>query len=155
MTITYNHGAGLGIYGVNATVQGGHINNNGQEGYDTYHSDGLVMNGVEVTGNNYAGFEFDWESGGGKLTNSTNVKLTNNYVHDNNGIGIWDDINNYQVEISGNKVENNAYNGIMTEIGTIQQIHDNTVVGNGLGYVGQGAIPAQIVILKCAEYRRV
>jgi hypothetical protein len=41
----------------------------------------------------------------------------NNNVHDNNGLGIWYDIDNFHISILHNRVTNNApYSGIIVEI---------------------------------------
>ena len=65
----------------------------------------------EIVGNNTG----DWESkidgcgctGGGKFWDVRNVRVTNNYVHDNKSVGLWADTNDNNFLFEGNWIENN------------------------------------------------
>ena len=124
VTSRWNHGAGLNV-GAGTVVQGGHYNNNGQEGIAGYRADGAQILSAEIASNNYAGYNSDWDAGGVRICTSANVVVSNNNVHYNNGMGIWADIDCSGWTISGNTVTNNAGNGIMYEVS-----HGNTVIEN-------------------------
>ena len=80
-------------------------------------------------------------SGGGKWWDSMNDQTTDNYVHDNQGVGIWADTDNAGDLISGNYVSGNWGEGIMYEASYNAEITDNTLVGNGLGEGSTQASP--------------
>jgi parallel beta-helix repeat protein len=129
-TFEWNHGTAVAI-GAGSTIQGGHYVHNGQEGIAGYQSDGVVINGAEVAYNNWAGFNPDWDAGGIKMCTTANVTITNCNVHDNNGMGIWADIDSTNWTITGNTVTNNNGNGIMYEISHgPNAVDSNTVSGN-------------------------
>ena len=56
-----------------------------------------------------------------------------NYVHDNENVGVWADTDNRGFEISGNYISNNSAEGLMYEISYNGLISDNTFVHNGVG----------------------
>ena len=74
----------------------------------------------EISGNNTD----NWEAlrdgcgctGGGKFWENEDVVVSNNYVHDNHGVGIWADFNNRGFLIENNWIENNDAHGIEYEI---------------------------------------
>lgn len=140
MNIHDNPGAFAGIYmpgNGNAgpvTVTGGRVVNNGSLGIGGSGVDQLTISGVEI-GNNGASANCGFEGGGFKGVNS-GARITNNYVHDNNCMGIWFDINASNNEIDHNRVANNADGGIFYEISQNAIIHDNTVTGNGAAACG-------------------
>jgi hypothetical protein len=80
------------MVGVNSLMQGGSASHNGQQGITGYKADNTRIIGVEIAHNNYAGFEDSWQAGGIKVTKSVGMQIRDNYVHHNNGTGIWSDI---------------------------------------------------------------
>jgi hypothetical protein len=72
-------------------------------------------------------------AGGGKFWDVTNATVTGNYVHDNNGVGLWADTDNAGFLISGNYISNNWSEGIMYEVSYNAQITNNTLVHNTVG----------------------
>ena len=91
------------------------IRNNGQYAFNAYHRDGvtnIVLDGNEISGNNTD----NWEkrqpgcgcTGGGKFWETQGAVVTNNYVHDNNGVGLWADSNNANFLFQGNYISGNA-----------------------------------------------
>ena len=62
---------------------------------------------------------------------STNVTFRNNFVHHNQGDGIWYDSDNTGALIEGNRVEDNARNGIFYEASIGAIIRNNTIRRNG------------------------
>lgn len=140
----YNHGAGFGV-GINGVVWNCKALDNGQQGMVAGNASGAQVLNCEIARNNYAGYLIDWEAGGFKFSNSANVLIRGNTVHDNNGVGIWADINNTNWTIDGNWVYNNQGAGIMYEIsyGTTTITH-NVCTSNGL--MGTGWTRAGILI---------
>ena len=75
---------------------------------------------MPIVGNNTG----DWESrisgcgctGGGKFWDVRNVRVTNNYVHDNKSVGLWADTNDNNFLFEGNWIENNDGEAIFWEI---------------------------------------
>ena len=127
--VRWNHGAGLEL-GENGTLSHSFIHHNGQIG--------IVMGGVncqalnnEDSWNNYAGFDTFWEAGGSKFWATTNLLVQGNYVHDNNGFGLWTDTDNVGTVYTGNTVITNFTGGILHEVSFSSIISNNNVMGNG------------------------
>ena len=115
------------------------LRDNGQYGFNAYHADGVkdvVLNGNEIAGNNTD----DWEkrqpgcgcTGGGKFWETHGAKITDNYVHDNKGVGLWADSNNVGFRFEGNYISDNDAEGIMYETSYNAVIVNNTFVRNAL-----------------------
>ena len=131
VTSVHNHGVGLNIAS-GTIVQGGHFNQNGQIGINGWRADDTQVLGAEMAGNNYAGYSTAWEAGGLKLTSSSRVTISGNNVHDNNGQGLWGDIDDQDFTYTNNVVSNNSGNGIMYEISFgAASIQNNTITCNG------------------------
>ena len=137
-TIQNNAGAGV-MLGSGSRVSGNCLRDNGQYGFNAYSADGVrdvILDGNEISGNNTD----DWESlqpgcgctGGGKFWATESAKVTNNYVHDNRGAGLWADSNNVGFLFQGNYVSGNDAEGVMYETSYNAAILDNTFVRNAL-----------------------
>ncbi|TCC05628.1 right-handed parallel beta-helix repeat-containing protein [Kribbella soli] len=113
--------------------------NNGQSGFGTYNATATVSNitldSNEITGNNTD----DWErlrpgcgcTAGGKFWEVTGAIVRNNWVHNNNGAGLWADTNNAGFLFEGNYIDGNDSEGLIYEISYNAVIRSNTFVGNG------------------------
>jgi parallel beta-helix repeat protein len=66
-----------------------------------------------------------------KMMESVNVTFRNNFVHHNVGDGIWYDGGNPGALIEGNRVEDNARNGIFYEASNDGIIRNNTIRRSG------------------------
>ena len=82
--------------------------------YTTFENNELAYNGKEQ-----------------KMMESTNVTFRNNFVHHNQGDGIWYDGGNPGALIEGNRVEDNAGNGIFYEASNGSIIRNNTIRRSG------------------------
>ncbi len=79
-------------------------------------------------------------SGGGKAFWTTNLVVTDNYIHDNYNIGVWLDFNNAGANISHNFIASNWNYAIALEASYNANLSDNTIIGNG--WASDGAWPA-------------
>jgi parallel beta-helix repeat protein len=101
----------------------------------------VKLTGNLVTRNNTDGFWIaDWESGGIKSTRSSG-EVSGNDIVANRGIGMWSDIAEYDRKIVGNRIRDNAADGIRYEISYQAEISQNVVEGNGFG-TGRGSGPS-------------
>ena len=126
--VRYNHGGGI-FLGSGSQLINSYIHHNGQLGIDLQGLNPVVRNN-EISWNNYAGFSGTWESGGSKFWATTNMMVQSNYVHDNNGKGLWTDTNNVGTTYVSNTVVNNAGVGIQHEVSYAAVIRNNIVKGN-------------------------
>ena len=125
----WNHGAGVEL-GTASQILNSFIHHNGQLGASVHGTNSKVINN-EISWNNYAGFLTDWEAGGGKFCATTGLVVQSNYVHDNNGTGLWTDIGAVNTLYDKNTVINNKKIGIQHEISYGGTISNNIVKGNG------------------------
>ncbi len=133
-------GAGV-IVGDNSVVEDNCLEDNGEYGFNGQGNNStLTLNDINDNNNLHA-FDFPDSppdnrcgcSGAGKWWEGLNDATTDNYIHDNQGVGIWYDTNNAGALISGNYVSDNWGVGIQYELSYNAQITDNTLVGNAIG----------------------
>ena len=132
--VRWNSGAGIGI-GTGGRVRDCDIHHNGQIGIAGHGRD-ISIESNRIWSNNIYGFDYTWEAGGVKIALSDGVTFRGNHVHDNNGPGLWCDIDCRNVVYDGNLVENNQDIGIFHEISFKAVIRNNVVRHNGRGYRG-------------------
>lgn len=128
--IRLNHGAGI-RYGPQMKILRNTITYNGQEGLIGVGDDTSVEDN-EIAYNNGAHFDPTWEAGGTKFVLSDHLTVRGNFVHHNEGPGLWTDIDNNHVLFDNNTVEDNDQVGILHEISWAATIQNNTVRRNGL-----------------------
>ncbi|NMO16831.1 hypothetical protein HPC49_04810 [Pyxidicoccus fallax] len=140
-TIANNDGAGV-FLGPGNIVRYNCLKDNGQYGFSMFKPpieggsaiENIVLDHNEITGNNTD----DWESriegcgctGGGKFWDVRGARVSNNWVHDNRGTGLWADTNNIDFLFEGNYIENNDGEGIWYEISYNATIRNNTLRRN-------------------------
>ncbi|MGI9667118.1 MAG: right-handed parallel beta-helix repeat-containing protein [Acidimicrobiia bacterium] len=125
-----NHGAGIRT-GDDTVIVDSYVHHNGQLGITISGGTNVLIESTEIAFNNTAGFVWQWEAGGLKATNCTDVTMRDNSVHDNNGPGLWADLDCMNVEYVGNTVTSNDGPGIFHEISGAASIHNNDVRDNG------------------------
>jgi parallel beta-helix repeat protein len=137
--VRWNHAVGIMVIeGDNTVVSRNTVADNGQLGIGQYKSSGVKITANLVTGNNTDGFWIaDWESGGIKSTRSSG-EVSGNDIIANRGIGMWSDIAEYDRRITGNRIRDNAADGIRYEISYSAVIDQNVVEHNGFG-TGRGS----------------
>jgi hypothetical protein len=130
--VRLNYGVGINVES-NGQILDNAVYDNGQMGLNASGSD-VRVDGNEIAANGFwSGIDIFWEGGGAKFTETDGLMVRGNYTHDNNGYGLWTDIDNVDTTYDGNRVENNNGGGINHEISYSASIHDNSFVGNGGG----------------------
>jgi hypothetical protein len=128
--VRLNYGVGINI-GNNGQILDNFVHDNGQMGLNAGGSN-ILVEGNEIASNGFwSGIDVLWEGGGAKFTETQGLMVRNNYSHDNNGYGLWTDIDNINTTYEGNRIEYNSMGGINHEISYDASIHDNSFVGNG------------------------
>jgi len=137
--VRWNHAVGIMVIeGDKAELSRNTVADNGQLGIGQYKSADVRVTENLVTRNNTDGFWIaDWESGGIKSTRSSGTVSGNDIVA-NRGIGMWSDIAEYDRRITGNRIRDNAADGIRYEISYQAVIDQNVVESNGFG-TGRGS----------------
>jgi parallel beta-helix repeat protein len=123
-TIEYNEIASnlTGIsFAPHFIIRNNYIHHNTSGGYLGTYAHSTILENNEIA---YNGREQ-------KVGESANVTFRNNFVHHNAGDGIWYDSNNTGALVEGNRVEDNGYSGIFTEISSDIIIRNNTVRRSG------------------------
>jgi hypothetical protein len=146
-TITNNGGAGV-MVGPGDVVSYNCLKSNSQYGFNAFHPGGnsnITIDHNEITGNNTGNWDVVIPGcgcvGGGKVWNTTNGSITNNWVHNNVGPGIWVDTDNAGILIDGNFIADNDEEAIIYEISYNAQITNNNILRNA--YVKGRSFAAQ------------
>jgi parallel beta-helix repeat protein len=129
--VELNHGAGVTTEG-DATIQHVDASDNGEEGIGGTGERTMVVDNL-IADNNWAGFDPGWEAGGAKWGAASNLEVLDNVVRDNQGPGLWSDVESTDVTYEGNTVVGNTIAGIFFEISSDATISDNYVSRNGFG----------------------
>ena len=129
--VEMNHGAGVTTEG-DAHIEHVDASDNGEEGIGGTGDHTVVIDNV-IADNNWAGFDPGWEAGGAKWGAVSDLIVQDNVVRDNQGPGLWSDVESADVTFEGNTVTGNAEAGILYEISSDGLISDNDVSRNGFG----------------------
>ncbi|KRE05835.1 hypothetical protein ASE63_05805 [Bosea sp. Root381] len=129
-----NSGAGVSV-GHDGVVADCNIHHNGQIGV-TADGTNIVIEANEIWNNNIFGFATEWDAGGLKITESSDLFIRNNYVHHNVGPGLWCDERCINVLFEGNRIEFNRGAGIFFELSSRTVIRGNQLRENNQGGAG-------------------
>jgi parallel beta-helix repeat protein len=124
-------GGGIHWVGSGTRILNNRLLYNGEEGFSAANDTGSTFSGNEIGWNNTSHQDWKDEAGGGKFYKSTNLTVTDNYSHNNDGPGLWCDTNCYNVLFENNTLTNNNAAGIDYEISYNAVIRNNTFSGNG------------------------
>ena len=127
--VRLNHGAGIRL-GHGTQVLQNRIHHNGQIGA-VGSGNNIVVEGNEIAYNNYAGYDYSWEAGGTKFAYTRKLVVRTNYVHNNQGPGLWTDGDNDFVLYEQNHTAANLVAGIEHEISFDAVIRDNVIENDG------------------------
>ncbi len=144
-----NHGMGLAI-GNNMWVYKNKIYSNGELGIGGTGSNVSVQNN-EIYKNNFAGYSISF-GGGTKFVRCYNVMIQYNYAHDNNGPGLWADINNMYITFEHNQTTRNKVAGIFYEISYHATIRYNSVSYDGFNPRGTSLWWGAGILLNDSSY---
>ena len=168
-TIINNDGAGLFI-GSGNVVRYNCIKENGQYGFSMARPQiegasaiiDITIDHNEVTGNATDDWEGQFPNGCGctgasKFWDVRGARITNNWIHNNRGPGLWADTNNIDFLIEGNLIENNDAEGIFYEISYNLTVRNNAIRRNAWvkGVQNQGAPAPGIYISESGGDSRV
>ena len=148
--VRYNHAAGIATFPEDESqsgslIAGNVVESNGQEGISVQGSGSTVSHNALVA-NNRVGYSCYWECGGAKFGAGNGFEVENltvigNDVRDNQGSGLWIDINSYNVKFIGNHIYGNRQSlpssgqqigaGILLEISDKVLVANNDVENNG------------------------
>lgn len=139
-TVTANHGVnvriGAGFHVHNNVIsRAGQLGIGGLDNFDGYQAQAIVEFN-EISENHTLGYDGGWEAGATKFVDTTEMIFQHNWVHDNDGAGVWFDIDNRDAIIRSNLVEGNSQVGIFYEISYGARIYDNISRNNGAEAIG-------------------
>jgi hypothetical protein len=132
--VRYNHAIGIDT-GERTTVRGNKATRNLQLGMGGTGDGALIENNEISYSNNPQMIEYGWAAGGTKWHGTQNLVARGNFIHHNNGPGLWTDIDNIYVLFEKNRVEDNSRAGIYHEVGYDAIIRNNTSARNGSGFL--------------------
>lgn len=145
LTVQYNAGAGVFV-GTHDTLSHSCLRDNGEYGFQgiggpdsglrLFGATNLTIDHNEITGNN----TWNWAkknsgcgcSGADKFWNVADVRLTDNYIHNNHGPGIWADTDNANFDVQDNYVSDNDGEAVIYEISYNLRLTGNTFLRNAL-----------------------
>jgi hypothetical protein len=131
--LRYNHSNPLGVNN-GWQIVGNFVHHNGQYGIAGGGSN-ILVDRNEIASNNASYYDYagtNGSAGGTKFVISSNLVISNNYVHNNSGPGLWCDGNNINVTYDSNRIVGNSGAGIVHEISYDAVIKNNYLAANGL-----------------------
>ena len=124
--VLYNYIHENGDLGVSGGIGGGNPSN----GSGT-HSSNLLVEGNEISNNNFAHVSPHYGAGGNKMVFTYGPVFRSNYVHDNQGSGFHDDLGLRGALYDGNISADNTEQGIFHEISYASTMRNNKLLRNG------------------------
>ena len=131
--ISYAHSTGVATHGDGSIVRGNIVHRNGQNGI-TGSGPNMRVENNRISYNNTEEYDVHWEGGGTKWARVRNLTVTGNESFNNDGPGLWCDIDCDNVTFANNRVHNNKHQGIHYEISKNAVIRDNVIWANGHDY---------------------
>lgn len=121
---------GLAVSGVDVSLRGITLTENGMLGASATYADGLTAVDLEVTHNNTEGFNRSPAAGGFKIGRTRTVQVRDSTFRQNDGTGLWFDESVSDATAAGNDIIGNAGHGISVEISARAVIADNVIAAN-------------------------
>ena len=127
--VRLNYGLGISAHD-NSKIIGNFVHDNGQMGLGGTGKN-ILVEGNEIARNGFwSGIDVLFEGGGFKFALTDGLIVRGNYSHDNNGYGMWTDIDNIHTLYEDNVVVNNTGIGIAHEISYDAIIRNNVIMNN-------------------------
>ena len=136
LTAEWTNGAGFLISGSNHIVRGVRALNNGMSGIRGIYCDNCLIEHAESKYNNWKGYITMWESGGGKWLYTTNTTFRYLDFSDNEGPGLWLDMDNFDNVIEQSYFDNNMGANLFLEWTTNRTLVRNNVFTRGREVAG-------------------
>jgi len=115
-------------------IRNNRLHHNHQLGIAVTGTTGTIVDGNEISFNNWLGeYNWGWEAGSSKFWETTNLMVRGNWSHHNDGPGLWADTDNVGTVYEGNVVEDNVGPGIFHEVSGSATIRNNVIRRNGFG----------------------
>lgn len=130
ITARYNHGCGV-VLDTLGTLKSSIIHHSGYSGLESWRDSTTIDSCIFHT-NNQAYFDMGY-AGTFKVLESNGGVVTNSIAHDNNGQGMWWDVNNINITVRNNTSYNNRNSGFFYEISYNATIQNNVAYNNGHG----------------------
>ncbi len=122
---------GLFITASDVTLRQVTTTSNGMIGVAANYADGLVVEGLDASGNNTERFNRAPVAGGMKLTRSRTVDISGSRFSDNEATGLWFDQSSRDIAITSTRFVGNRGHGVFLEISARAVIADNYIADNG------------------------
>lgn len=130
VTVDSNSYVGISAIGAGIVFDRLTATRNGQIGVNAFRANDFQLVNSTITGNNSERFNWSWAAGGFKTTNSVRLFIAGNLVADNQGPGIWFDLDIEDSIITRNVVRDNRRSGLMIEVSNRNIAVDNIITGN-------------------------
>ena len=127
ITVEWTNGSGFLISGKNHIVRGVSALNNGMSGIRGSYCDNCLIEHAASKFNNWKGYKMLWESGGGKWLYTTNSTFRHLDFSDNEGPGLWLDMDNFDNVIEQSRFDHNRGANLFLEWTTNDNIVRNNV----------------------------
>ena len=134
ITVAWTNGTGILMHGRNHTARGIRAHYNGMSGIRGAYCEGCTLEYAESMYNNWKGYNVLWESGGGKWIYSRNSTLRRLDFSNNEGPGLWLDINNYDNIIEQSRFDNNLSMNLFLEWSSDRNLVRNNVLTRARPY---------------------
>jgi parallel beta-helix repeat protein len=119
-------------YAGNIQILNNVIHHNGQFGIAGGAASNVTISGNQIYANNTDNIKQGYGAGGIKLGGTVSgILVQSNIVHDDNGHGLWSDVDSQNVTFDHNTIYNENSIGIHVEVSNHQTVTNNTVYGNG------------------------
>ena len=129
------HGAVISFRdATNVSLLNNDISRGGELGVHGSNASNVIIRGNRIYNNNTELFNTGWEAGGMKMATVSNVTVDSNEVDNNDGPGVWCDIDCTGVTITNNRIHDNGNSGIIYELSNSATVSGNNVWGNGWGW---------------------
>lgn len=118
VTARENNGAGFKVVGTRHVLRDVKALRNGRTGLSGSEAENILVDGAELAHNNYRGYDYFGESGGGKFTRTNGSTFRHLYSHENEGPGFWLDFRNQNNTIARSVFDRNIGFGLNLELKT-------------------------------------
>lgn len=128
--VTESSTQGITLQGSGIVIKDVTSSDNGLNGFDASHADGLKMESVRAERNNRERFNPTPVSAGIKAHTSRGVIIRDSVFSNNYANGIWFDVSNYDVRLINNDVISNDTDGVILELSEKLLVVNNRIIDN-------------------------